>query len=103
MRMHSAMDIERLMQRQAMRDTHDWLQEATRPRFSIEKRELLVRGHPLRKIEEPSRCCRIQSWTPGDRRQIFRSRQGFQINKILVRAQCLVFLERYLAAFLNTR
>ena len=73
------------------------------PRFSIEKRELLVRGHPLRKIEEPSRCCRIQSWTPGDRRQIFRSRQGFQINKILVRAQCLVFLERYLAAFLNTR
>lgn len=74
-----------------------------RPDFSIEKRELLVRGHPLRKIEEPSRCCRIQSWTPGDRRQIFRSRQGFQINKILVRAQCLVFLERYLAAFLNTR
>lgn len=71
--------------------------------LSIEKRELLVRGHPLRKIEEPSRCCRIQSWTPGDRRQIFRSRQGFQINKILVRAQCLVFLERYLAAFLNTR
>ena len=32
MRMHSAMDIERLMQRQAMRDTHDWLQEATRSR-----------------------------------------------------------------------
>lgn len=57
---------------------------------------------PSPKIEEPSRCCRIQSWTPGDRRQIFRSRQGFQINKILVRAQCLVFLERYLAAFLNT-
>ena len=35
MRMHSAMDIERLMQRQAMRDTHDWLQEATRSRLDL--------------------------------------------------------------------
>ena len=72
-------------------------------RFSIEKRELLVRGHPLRKLEKPSRYIRIPEGTHGGRRRLFRSWQGFQINRILVPAQYLVFLERYLAAFLNTR
>lgn len=42
-------------------------------RFSIEKRELLVRGHPLRKLEEPSRYIRIPKGTHGGRRRLFRS------------------------------
>ena len=42
-------------------------------RFSIEKRELLVRGHPLRKLEEPSRYIRISEGTHGGRRRLFRS------------------------------
>jgi hypothetical protein len=42
-------------------------------RFSIEKRELLVRGHPLRKLEEPSRYIRIPEGTHGGRRRLSRS------------------------------
>jgi len=42
-------------------------------RFSIEKRELLVRGHPLRKLEKPSRYIRIPEGTHGGRRRLFRS------------------------------
>ena len=39
----------------------------------IEKRELLVRGHPLRKLEKPSRYIRIPEGTHGGRRRLFRS------------------------------